>query len=72
MTTLKHNFPISLCVGALFGVIGSGGLAILAYGAIADYSSQMLRILASAGTALVIAPLISSLRTVFSSSEGGE
>jgi FSR family fosmidomycin resistance protein-like MFS transporter len=50
------------------GVIGSGGLAPIAYGAIADYSSRMIGILASAGTALVIVPLILSLRRVFSSS----
>jgi FSR family fosmidomycin resistance protein-like MFS transporter len=55
---------------ALFytGVIGSGGLAPIAYGAIADHSSRMIGILASAGTALVIVPLILSLRRVFSSS----
>ena len=59
---------------ALFytGVIGSGGLAPIAYGAIADHSSRMVGILASAGTALVIVPLILSLRTVFSSSGGVE
>jgi MFS transporter, FSR family, fosmidomycin resistance protein len=59
---------------ALFytGVIGSGGLAPIAYGAIADHSSRMIGILASAGTAAVIVPLVLSLRTVFSSSEDGE
>jgi MFS transporter, FSR family, fosmidomycin resistance protein len=57
---------------ALFytGVIGSGGLAPIAYGAIADHSSRMIGILASAATAAVIVPLVLSLRTVFSSSEG--
>lgn len=56
---------------ALFysGVIGAGGLAPIAYGAIADHSSRMIGILASAGTAAVIVPLVLSLRTVFSSSE---
>jgi len=59
---------------ALFytGVIGSGGLAPIAYGAIADHSSRMIGILASAGTALIIVPLILSLRRVFSSSGGVE
>lgn len=59
---------------ALFytGVIGSGGLAPIAYGAIADHSSQMIGILSSAGTALVIVPLVLSLRTVFSRSASGE
>jgi predicted MFS family arabinose efflux permease len=59
---------------ALFytGVIGAGGLAPIAYGAIADHSSRMIGILASACTALVIVPLVLSLRTVFSNSEGGE
>jgi len=59
---------------ALFytGVVGSGGLAPIAYGAIADHSSRMVGILASAGTALVIVPLILSLRRVFSSSGGVE
>ena len=53
---------------ALFytGVIGSGGLAPIAYGTIADHSSQLIGILASAGTALVIVPLAWSLRRVFS------
>jgi MFS transporter, FSR family, fosmidomycin resistance protein len=58
---------------ALFysGVIGSGGLAPIAYGAIADHSSRMIGIAASACTALVIVPLILSLRAAFSNSEGG-
>jgi FSR family fosmidomycin resistance protein-like MFS transporter len=57
---------------ALFytGVIGSGGLAPIAYGAIADHSSRMIGIVSSAATALLIVPLVLSLRTVFSSSEG--
>ena len=51
---------------ALFytGVIGSGGLAPIAYGTIADHSSQMIGILSTACTAVVIVPLILSLRTV--------
>jgi MFS transporter, FSR family, fosmidomycin resistance protein len=53
------------------GVIGAGGLAPIAYGTIADHSSQMTGILASAGTALVIVPLVLSLRRVFSSTESG-
>jgi MFS transporter, FSR family, fosmidomycin resistance protein len=54
---------------ALFytGVIGSGGLAPIAYGTIADHSSQVVGILAAAGTALVIVPLVLSLRGIFSS-----
>lgn len=53
---------------ALFytGVIGSGALAPIAYGAIADHSSQMTGILSAAGTALLIVPLVLSLRKVFS------
>lgn len=49
---------------ALFytGVIGSGALAPIAYGAIADQSSQIIGILGAACTALVIVPLILSLR----------
>jgi len=52
---------------ALFytGVIGSGGLAPIVYGTIADHSSQMTGILSSACTAVVIVPLILSHRTVF-------
>lgn len=52
------------------GVIGAGGLASIAYGAIADHSSQMIGILSSACTAAVIVPLVLSLRAVFLSSEG--
>jgi MFS transporter, FSR family, fosmidomycin resistance protein len=57
---------------ALFytGVIGAGGLAPIAYGAIADHSSRMIGILSSALTAAAIVPLVLSLRRVFSSSEG--
>jgi FSR family fosmidomycin resistance protein-like MFS transporter len=57
---------------ALFytGVIGSGALAPIAYGAIADHSSQLIGILSSAGTAMVIVPLILSLRMVFARSGG--
>jgi len=57
---------------ALFytGVTGSGGLAPIAYGAIADHSSRMIGILSSALTAAAIVPLVLSLRRVFSSSEG--
>jgi FSR family fosmidomycin resistance protein-like MFS transporter len=53
------------------GVIGSGALAPIAYGTIADHSSQMIGIVASAGTALVVVPLVLSLRKVFSRAEGG-
>ena len=44
---------------ALFytGVIGSGGLAPIAYGAIADHSSQTIGILAAAATAALIVPM---------------
>ena len=57
---------------ALFytGVIGSGGLAPIVYGTIADHSSQLIGILSAAGTAVVIVPLVLSLRRVFSSSGG--
>jgi len=57
---------------ALFytGVIGAGGLAPIAYGAIADHSGRMIGILSSALTAAAIVPLVLSLRRVLSSSEG--
>jgi FSR family fosmidomycin resistance protein-like MFS transporter len=51
------------------GVIGSGTLAPILYGTIADHSSRMIGILASAGTALVIVPLVLSLRAIFSASQ---
>jgi MFS transporter, FSR family, fosmidomycin resistance protein len=54
------------------GVIGSGGLAPIAYGAIADHSTQMIGLLSSTCTAAVIVPLVLSLRTVFSTLEGDE
>jgi MFS family permease len=49
---------------ALFytGVIGAGGLAPIACGAIADHSSRTVGILASALTAAVIVPLVLALR----------
>jgi MFS transporter, FSR family, fosmidomycin resistance protein len=49
---------------ALFytGVIGAGGLAPIAYGAIADHSNRTVGTLAAALTAVVIVPLVLALR----------
>jgi MFS transporter, FSR family, fosmidomycin resistance protein len=49
---------------ALFytGVIGAGGLAPIAYGAIADHSNRTVGILAAAATAALIVPLVLALR----------
>ncbi len=49
---------------ALFytGVIGSGGLAPIAYGAIADHTSRTIGVLAAAATAALIAPMALALR----------
>ena len=51
---------------ALFytGVIGAGGLAPIAYGALADHSTRTVGILASAVTAAVIVPLVLVLRSL--------
>ena len=51
---------------ALFytGVIGAGGLAPIAYGAIADHSNRTVGILAAALTAAVIIPLVLALRPI--------
>ncbi len=51
---------------ALFytGVIGSGGLAPIAYGAIADHAGRTVGILAAASTAAVIIPLVLALRPI--------
>jgi MFS family permease len=48
---------------ALFytGVIGAGGLAPIAYGAIADHSSRTIGILAAALTAAAIIPMVLAL-----------
>lgn len=43
-------------------VIGSGGLAPILYGAIADHSNQTVGVLASAATAALIVPLVLALR----------
>jgi MFS transporter, FSR family, fosmidomycin resistance protein len=43
-------------------VIGASGLAPIAYGAVADHSSQTVGALAAAATALVIVPLVLALR----------
>jgi hypothetical protein len=43
------------------GVIGAGGLAPIAYGAIADHWSRTVGILAAAATAAVIVPLVLGL-----------
>lgn len=42
-------------------VIGSGGIAPILYGAVADHSSQTVGVLASAATAAVIVPLVLTL-----------
>jgi MFS family permease len=49
---------------ALFytGVIGAGGLAPIAYGAIADHSNQTVGALAAAATAALIVPMVLGLR----------
>jgi hypothetical protein len=43
-------------------VIGSGGIAPILYGAIADHSNQTVGALASAATALLIVPLVLTLK----------
>jgi MFS family permease len=50
---------------ALFytGVIGSGGLAPIAYGAIADHTNRTIGVLAAAATAALIVPMALSLRS---------
>ncbi len=55
---------------ALFytGVIGSGAVAPIAYGIVADHSSRMIGILSAALTAVIVVPLVLSLRAVFSGS----
>jgi MFS transporter, FSR family, fosmidomycin resistance protein len=51
---------------ALFytGVIGAGGIAPIAYGAIADHSDRTIGILASALTAALIIPLVLALKPI--------
>ena len=57
---------------ALFytGVIGAGGLAPIAYGAIADHSNRTVGILAAALTAAVIIPLVLALRSILEDERG--
>ena len=57
---------------ALFytGVIGAGGLAPIAYGAIADHSNRTVGVVASALTAAVIVPLVLALRPVLQQEHG--
>ncbi|WP_448205639.1 MFS transporter [Azospirillum sp. sgz302134] len=52
-------------------VIGSGGLAPILYGAIADHSTQTIGVLASAATAALIVPLVLTLRPHLSASAAG-
>ncbi len=54
---------------ALFytGVIGAGGLAPIAYGAIADHSNRTVGILAAALTAAAIVPMVLALRPALES-----
>jgi MFS transporter, FSR family, fosmidomycin resistance protein len=57
---------------ALFytGVIGTGGLAPIAYGAIADHSNRTVGVLAAALTAAVIIPLVLALRPIVEDERG--
>lgn len=43
-------------------VIGSGGIAPIVYGALADHGGQAIGVLASAATAVLIVPLVRTLR----------
>ena len=43
-------------------VIGSGGLAPIFYGAVADHSSRTVAVVAAAATAAMIVPLVLALR----------
>jgi MFS family permease len=52
-------------------VIGSGGIAPILYGAVADHSSQTIGVLASAATAALILPLVLTLRPYLRSSMVG-
>jgi FSR family fosmidomycin resistance protein-like MFS transporter len=57
---------------ALFytGVVGAGGLAPIACGAIADHSNRTVGILATAFTAAVILPLVLALRPILEGERG--
>jgi len=52
-------------------VIGSGGIAPIAYGAIADHSSQSIGIVAAGLTAAAIVPLVGALRPALRRADGG-
>ncbi len=51
-------------------VIGAGGLAPIAYGAIADHSGRTVGVLAAASTAAVIIPLVLALRPLLEVGHG--
>ncbi len=60
---LAHRGEVGRAFALFYtGVIGSGGLAPIAYGVIADHSSRTLGVLASAGTAAAIIPMVLALR----------
>jgi MFS family permease len=52
-------------------VIGSGGIAPILYGAIADHSNRTIGVLASAATAVLIVPLVLMLRPYLRGHSGG-
>jgi len=60
---VRKAIPL-LYPGTTAVLIGAGGLAPIAYGAIADHSSRTAGILAAAATAAVIIPLVLALRPV--------
>ena len=60
---LAHRGEVGRAFALFYtGVIGSGSLAPFAYGVIADHSSRTLGVLASAGTAAAIIPMVLALR----------
>jgi MFS transporter, FSR family, fosmidomycin resistance protein len=53
-------------------VIGSGGIAPILYGAVADHSSQAIGIVSAGLTAAVIIPLVAALRPSLRSADRGD
>jgi MFS family permease len=60
---LAHKSEIGRAFALFYtGVIGSGGLAPIGFGAIADHSSETIGVIATAGVAAAIIPMVIALR----------
>jgi hypothetical protein len=68
---LAHRGDVGRAFALFYtGVIGAGGLAPIAYGAIADHSSRTIGVVAASLTAAAIVPMVLALSPFLNESSG--